>query len=350
MFERFNVINGHTRLHGRTLMAGSKRVAVLLVGILLVWAGLCQIGGQTPLAGSLRVYPGAGDDVARRVEIPAREEAQEIYSQVGQPMTILFVAPSGKAVRKGDLLVELDASPLVDRRIQQIFDTHKAESELILATDALEMEKRADTGQIELAEKALRLAQGQLKAFTEGEYPTQLAEAQAEAALAEQRSLMARDRYERLRHPGQQGNQDEQAAAELQLQEAYLALMEARLQGSAAANRLALLQKSVHDNKIAELELAVAQREYDLARAKDALSSATLRGKQAVALAEMSNQTESARLARLDDQIRKSRIYAPRDGTVVYPPDADEAATKPGATVYDRQVLLRLLPVTPAKP
>jgi HlyD family secretion protein len=323
-------------------MAGSKRVAVLLVGILLVWTGLCQIGAQAPLAGSPRVDSLGGDEPFWRAEVQPRSEAEEIYSQVGQPMTILFVAPPGKAVKKGDLLVELDASPLVDKKMQQLLDAQKAASELILAKDSLEMDKRAATGQIELAEKALRLVQGQLKAFTEGEYPLQLAEAQAEASLARERCALAEERFNQLRAESQQ--------ATMEIREAHLAFLEASAQSRAAENRLAFLQKSVHDYKVAELELTVAQREFDLARAKDALSSATLRGKQAVSLAEMTCKTESHRLVRLDDQIGKSKIYASRDGTVVYPNDADEAATKPGATVYDRQVLLRLLPVTPAKP
>jgi HlyD family secretion protein len=328
-------------------MAGSKRVAVLLVGILLVWTGLCQIGVQAPLAGSPRVYPGAGDDSAWRAEIPARDEVQEICSQVGQPMTILFVAPSGKAVKKGDLLVELDASPLMDKRIQQILDTNKAESEMILAKDSQEMDQRAATGQIELAEKALRLARSQLKAFTEGEYPHQLALAEGAAAIAKQKQLMMEWRVTQLRADVKTGADPAQETA---LQEAEIAWREAQMQTVEAEGSLAILKSSFHDNKVAEFELAVAQREFDLARAKDALSSAMLRGKQTVSFAEMSYTTESHRLAKLDDQIGRSKIHAPRDGTVMYPSDADEGATKPGATVCDRQVLLRLLPVTPAKP
>ncbi len=283
-----------------------------------------------------------------RAEVPARDETLEIASQVGQPMTIVFVAPSGKTVKKDDLLVELDASPLADRRIQQILDARKTNSEMILAKDALEMDQRAAAGQIALTEKALHLAQAQLQAFTEGEYPNQLADAQAEVALAKAKKDMTQGRFNRLRARSQQGTPDEQAADELQ--EAQLVFLEASAQSNSAENRLAFLQKVGHDNKIAELELGVAQREYDLARAKDALSSTTLRDKQALSLAEMTYKTQANEVARLDDQIRKSKIYAPRDGTVVYPDNGDEAATKPGATVYDRQVLLRLLPTTPAKP
>lgn len=322
-------------------MAKAKRAGMLLIGMLL-GTGLCQIGGPAPLAGAPRANPLGSGEQFLRAEVPAQDQAQEICSQVGQPMTILFVAPSGKAVKKGDLLVELDASALADKRIQQTLDAQKADSEMILAKDALEMDQLAATGQIDLVEKALRLAQAQLKAFTDGEYPIQLAEAQAEVSLAKGKLVLASDRFKHL--------QAESPQVTMELREADLAVVEASAQSSSAESRLALLQKSVHDNKVAELELAVAQKEYDLARAKDALSSATLRDKQALSLAEMTCKTEAQRLALVDDQIRKSRIYAPRDGTVVYPDNADEAATKPGATVYDRQVLLRLLPVTPAKP
>ena len=70
----------------------------------------------------------------------------------------------------------------------------------------------------------------------------------------------------------------------------------------------------------------------------------------ALSLAEMSRTMESDRLAKLDDQITKCKIYAPRDGMVDQPRDDDEAAVRPGAVVRERQVLVRLLPVKASKP
>ncbi len=119
------------------------------------------------------------------------------------------------------------------------------------------------------------------------------------------------------------------------VQEAQLALQEASLQSQAAENSLSMLKSFVHDNKVAELELAVAQREYDLARAQDALTAAKSRGGATLSLAEMQYHREQDRLAKLDDQIVKAKIYAPRDGIVAYPNDADEPPIKAGTVVRE---------------
>jgi len=323
-------------------MAGSKRVGLLAVGAIL-WAGLCLLGPQTPLAGE-RQAAKPGDREARALP-PAG--SVDLRYEVGQPVTILSVVPPGKSVKKGDLLVELDSSAFVDKRIQQVRDVKKAETEMILATESQDREKRAAGGQVGLAEKALRLAQAQLKAFIDGEYPHQLALAQGAAAIADEKREMLEDRVAYLRHAAETQKEE---AAQTSRQEAELALQEAKLQSYAATDSLALLKSVVHDNRVAELEMVVAQREFDLARARDAVSVATTCGAATVSLAEMNHRMESNRLAKLDDQITNCRIYAPQDGTVVYPDDAGAAAVKPGAVVRERQVLIRLLPVTPPKP
>ena len=299
-------------------MARSKQVGTLALGTLL-WVGLYPLVPQALRAGERQA-----------------QEAEPICSQVGQPMTILSVARPGQAVKKGDLLVELDAAALVDQRIQQVRQVRKAESDWILARETLSWQKRAAEGQIMLAEKALRLAQAQLKAYTEGEYPRQLALAQGAAVLALEKSKAAEDRLVRLRA------RDAQALTALQ--EAEMLLQEAKLQALAAEGTLAHLKSFVHDNKVAELELVVAQKEFELARAKDELSRATITGEAAQSFAETNYRMESDRLAKMDDQIRQCKLYAPRDGIVDHPANDREAQAQPGAVVRARQFLLRLLP------
>lgn len=316
-------------------MAKAKRIGTFLLGVLL-GTGLCQIGAQGSSAGSERFI--------WRAEVQPYGKAEELRSQVEQPMTVLFVAPSGQSVRKGDLLVELDASALTGARIQQVLDTRKAVVEMSLAEESLQREERTAAGQVTLAEKALRLAQNQLKAYTEGEYPHQLALAEGTAAIAKQKELMLRDRMEHLRADAKASNDPATANA---LQDADLALREAMMRTMEAQNSLALLKSCIHDNKVAEIELIVAQKEFDLVCAKDSLSAATSRGALEHSLAEMRCQMERDRLAKLDDQIGKCKIYAPRDGTVLQPEGDDETPIKAGVTVNERQVLIRLLPVKP---
>ncbi|MBM4025732.1 MAG: hypothetical protein FJ280_10040 [Planctomycetes bacterium] len=319
-------------------MNRSKRVAALLAGILVVWVGF---GPQAPRAGE-RQPPERSSRVLREAKARPPAGSVDLRCQAEQPTTILFVVASGESVKKGDLLVELDASPLIDRRIQQVFQTRKTETDMIVARETQHWEKQAAAGRVEIAQKALRLAQGHLKAYTEAEHPQQLALAEGTARLARERVMMAEERYVHLR-AGLTNEKDQDRRV---LQEAQLALEEAKLQGHAAVGTLASLKDFGHANRVAELELGVAQREFDLARAQDALAAATARGGAVLQLAEISHQMEADRVAKMDDQVAKCKVYAPQDGTVVHPSDAGEAALRPGAVVRSGQVLLRLLPVT----
>jgi HlyD family secretion protein len=326
-------------------MNKSKRVAAVVVGIFLVWVGLCQIGAQVPFAGERSTAaPSSRSAGGMRTALPAG--AVDLRCEVEPPTTVLSVVPSGQAVKKGDLLVELDVSALVEKRIQQVHAVKKAETEMVLAKESQEREKRAAAGQVALAEKALRVAQGQLKAYQEGEYPNQLALASGTLALAEQRRLMAECRFQELKAAERTQDTEKGTTA---LQEADLTLREAQLQSMMAQNALASLKGFVHDNKVAERELTVAQHEFDLARAQDAVSAAATRGATTLSLAEMSYRMEADRLAKLDDQIARGKIYTPQDGTVVYPVDTD-APIQPGTVVRNGQVLVRLLPETRSQP
>jgi HlyD family secretion protein len=326
-------------------MNRSKRVAALWVSILLAWLGLCQLRPQVPLAGE-RQASATDSRAVRETKTSPPAGSVELRSRVEQPTAILSIVPPGESVKEGDLLVELDCAALMDKRIQQVLDVRKAETEMILARESQERDKRAAAGQVALAEKALRLAQAQLKAFVEDQFARQLALAEGAAAVAKLKYVMAEERVKQLQADKTQTEQTVASA----LQEAQIAQQETRVQLDAAESALAHLKGAGHDNKIAELELVVAQRQFDLARAEDAVSAAATRGAATVPLAEMIRQMEADRLAKLDDQIVKCKVYAPQDGTVVYPDDADAAALKPGVVVREGQILIRLVPIAQRKP
>ncbi len=327
-------------------MSRSKRVAAVSVGVFLAWVGLCHLGPQVPLAAE-RQTPATGSRVVRETRTAPPAGSVELRCQMEQPTVILSLVPPGETVKKGDLLVELDAAALVDKRIAQVFQVRKAEAEVARAKSTRQNAEQAGQGQIDLVQRALRLAQGQLKAFTEGEYPHQLALAQGTVAIAKERRTIAEYR---MSQPRTDFETRKDEAARAAYQEAQMTLQEADLRLMEAEGTLTLLKSFVHDNKVAELELVVLQRQFELARAKSASADAGLQADIALSLAETRRQMEADRLARLDDQIVKCKIYAPRDGTVDQPRSPDEAAVKPGAVVREQQVLVRLLPVQPVKP
>ena len=262
-------------------MAGSKQViGVLLAGILL-WAGLGLPGPQALLGE--RTPGGRNGKPPREGCAPAG--SVELRCQVEPPTTILSVVAPGESVKKGDPLVELDTSAFVDKRMLQILQLRKAEAEMTRAARSRQSAEQAGQAQVDLAQRALRLAQGRLKAFTEGEYPQRLALAEGAAAIARQKLLMIQDRVMRLRVGVKDSNDHEAITL---LQETEIELAEAKMQATGAEGSLAILKTFLHGNRVAELELAVAQREFDLARAKAATADANVQASMALSLAEMS--------------------------------------------------------------
>jgi HlyD family secretion protein len=258
----------------------------------------------------------------------------DIRNEAEQPLSILYVAPQGEAVKKGDLLVELDVAPLLDKKIGQELRQKKAETELVLAKQARSAAQKAGQGDIEIAEKALHLAQTQLKTFREGEYPLQLSTAESKVAVANEGLALAEEQVALLR------TNAEGPDAKARVLEAQLAYAEAKTQAEQAKSELAYLTHFEQPQRIEELEFGVAQREYELARAKDALLGAGLRTAQAMSLAEATYNRESARLARWNHVLERSKMYAPRDGVVVYP--EGETPLRPGVVAGVGQVLVRL--------
>ena len=309
-------------------MAGSKQVSgVLLAGIFL-WVGLGLLGPQVPLAGERQPQATAAGGIRQAKSVAPRWIGGPSLPG-GAADNDSVCGPGGRIGEEGRPLGRAGCLGFRGQEDTASLPTRKAEADWILARESQSFEKRTANGQIDLAAKALRLAQNQLKAYTEGEYVDQLAMAEAARKIAGEKRVMAEVRVARLQAtlkpddtPG--------TATMTTFQEAQMALQEASVQSAAAENALTMLKTFGHDNKVAELELAVAQREFDLARAQDALSAATARSGALLQLAETTRDMEADRLAKLDDQIVKGKIYAPRDGMVVYPDDAGEAVINQG--------------------
>jgi HlyD family secretion protein len=334
-----------------------------LVVVALLGMGIGRfIGGTTLICDSALGQPqdSAAADAGRTyLETGVLEpvEGVDLRNEAGRPLPVLFIASPGRAVKKGDRLVELDAPALAEKRIQQVARTQRAQAELALAKASIEREERAANRQIEIAEKALRLVQGQLTAFQEAEYPSQLTAAQDEVNLAGERLAIMEANMQRLEanaKKSQGAEATQPAPEEIHVSEARIAVLEARMHLQAARDKLTFLQHVAREQRTAEIELAIAQRESDLARARDAVSDVADRGRAAVAIAETNSHLASSRLARLESQLAASTIYAPRDGTVVLPKSSTpgapgETGIKVGDTVGNGQTILRLADVTRLK-
>ncbi len=271
-----------------------------------------------------------------------------LKSQIEGRTTILYLVPEGKEVKKGEVLVELDASSLEDQLINQEISVQNAEAAYIGARENFEIVKNQTQSDIDVAELDYEFAQLDLEKYLEGEYPNELKKLNTNITLAEEELTRAQDQYK-----WSQTLYKEKYISETELKSDELAAKKANLNLQIARQDLQLLEDYTKKRQVAQLVSDVTQtkmaleRTYRKASAEVAQASAELQAK----LAEYDRQKD--KLAKLERQIANAVIKAPMDGTVIYATSVrmsfrgNEEPLDEGQEVRERQELI-YLPTTDA--
>jgi HlyD family secretion protein len=263
--------------------------------------------------------------------IKAREQVI-VKSEVEGRTSIMTLIPEGTRVNKGDLLVELDGSQLLDNRIDQEITVQNAEAAFIGAREN------------HVAELTLEFAKQDLAKYLEGEYPNLLTEAKAQITLSEEELKRAEEKVKWSRRLF-----DEKYISQTELQADELAASKAKLNLDLAKNNLTLLEKFTYKRNLAQLNSDVKQAAMAFERTKRkatadvAQAEADLKAKQS----EFNRQQD--KLKKIEEQIIKTRIYAPADGLVIYATSARRGGWRSsrepldvGQDVLERQELIYL--------
>jgi len=285
-------------------MKTSKNISLPFLSVLCVVVCVslpaAGAGGSGPLRRQAGLQPG---------------ESQLLHSKIGRPTTVLFVVPEGTVVDKGDLLVTLDDSDLIEREAEQKLRVIEAQAQMERAEAQYEGGREQRNEALAFAERAYKLAEMTLRSFHKHEYPLELSQAENELVLAQERLGLAGARVSYLEKAAEAG-----VEREFGLKEARLVLIESELQVKAAENRIRLLKDVVQERKKLELQLEVSRRKQDLARAREEASrTADRRRKSRWEMAAERYRVESDRLRRLETQRRACNVHAPRAGKVIYP-------------------------------
>jgi multidrug resistance efflux pump len=247
--------------------------------------------------------------VTERGEIEAFD-VTEIRSLVKSNNTtgnaILRIVPEGTLVKKGDFLVELDASALKAQRTTQKI--------LVNAAKAAEVEAHNNYDVAVIAKKE----------YLEG---TNLQERQlieSEVFVAEENLNRAKEYYAYSQKLASKGYVNE-----LQLEADRFAVEKANKDLDAAKTKLRVLDEFTKPKMVSTLDSAIliAKAKWDSG--------------------QNSHELELEKLAELDDQIAKCTIMSPQDGIVKYAHVMDgrgdqEFIVEEGTIVRERQAIIRL--------
>jgi len=271
-----------------------------------------------------------------------------ITSEVQGRPTILSLIPEGTIVEAGDLLIELDSSQLEENLLDQTIRVQNSEAAFIRARENLEVVRNQARADVMQAELNLRFAAEDMTMYREGEHPKRVKELEARIALSAEELQRARQAVE-----GSQVLFEERFISQNELQADELAARKAELNLDLARADLELLRQHTHQRRLDELTAAIDQTTLALDRVQRRTAADIIQAEAELSAREAELAQQRGRRDRIEEQIRKTRITAPRGGLVVYATStqvswrgqADPLAE--GQEVRERQHLIHL-PTTDA--
>jgi HlyD family secretion protein len=321
-------------------------VAIVAIGLAVVWLKVGQ-GSESPSAQLATFTAKQGPltiSVLEAGTIKAREQ-EIIYNEVEGRTSIVKIISEGAQVKKGDLLVKLDVSTLTDRRIDQEIGVQNAQASYINAKENFEIIKNQAMSDVNVAELTLQFARQDLKKYMEGQYPNQLAAARNDITLAEEELKRAEETLQ-----WSQRLFTEKYLSQTELQADELARNRSKVKVEVAKNDLTLLQEYTNKRQIAQLESDVKQAEMSLERTNRKANANVVQAEADLNAKKQEFDRQTAKLAKLEDQLNKATILAPRDGMVIYATSVQQGGfhhenrqpLEEGVEVFERQELIYL--------
>ncbi|HPC95087.1 MAG TPA: efflux RND transporter periplasmic adaptor subunit [Sedimentisphaerales bacterium] len=343
--------NGMTNGRRKPLRLLGVLVILAAVALVIIWLKVVRAGDSptTQMATFAAQRGPLTISVLESGTIKAREQII-ITNQLEGRTSIIYLIDEGTKVKKGDLLVELDASTMQDQRIDQDITVQNAEAAYVNAKENMDIVQNQAQSDVELAELTLEFARQDLNKYKEGEYPNALAKALAEIQLAEEDKTRALEKVEWSRKL-----YEEKYLSKTELQADELAFSRAEVNLQVAQRDRELLEDYTYKRQIAQLESDVRQAEMALERTQAKARANVAQARAELLARKQEYERQKYKLDKIDDQISKAKVYAPADGMVIYATSARRGGWRDnrepldeGVEVFERQELIYLPTATSA--
>lgn len=320
-------------------------IVFLLIGIAVV--AFNHSGSKTILAGDMPTFTVKKGPLRISVTESGTIQAREqiiLKSELEGRTTILYLIEEGTRVKKGDLLVELDASDLIDARVDQQIRVQNAEASFIGARENLAVVENQAKSDVDKADLALDFAKQDLKKYVEGEYLNQRKEMESEITLAKEELQTAE---EKLKWSQKLAEKEYISQTDLQIDE--LSSHRKKLDLELAENNLHLLEDFTHPRNLAKLESDVNQAAMALERTNRKAKADVVQAEAELKARESEFNRQKDKLQKNEEQIGKAKIYAPADGLVIYATSAksrgwrgNQEPLAEGSEVHEQEELIYL--------
>ena len=227
--------------------------------------------------------------------------------------TILWVVEDGVSVKTGELLVEFDAAALVEKRNDQEIIANTAHGNLIIAEERLGVTKGECEGNLLEREVTLDLAKMALEKYEKGDFPEEKRQCEANIALADEELQRAAEKLDWSRKLAKEG-----FLTRTELQADELTLRRKEIDLEMAKTKMNVLTNYTVHQKRATLQSDVRKATRAVARTQWQNKSQIRQGETEIIQRSREYYRATNRLAELNFQISKSKIYAPTNGIVLY--------------------------------
>jgi len=329
-------------------MINNKVFWLTVMAVAVVFAGIVWLskGGDTQ-ATTQATYPVAQGPLTISITVSGTIKAREmtiIKNEVEGQTSIISLIPEGTRVQKGDLLVELDASSLIDNRLDQEIRQQNAEAAYIGATENLAVVKNQAKSDIDLATLTLQFAREDLQKYIDGEYPNELKKAESEIKLAQEVLTRSQETLKWSRTLF-----EEKYLSETEMKADELLETKNTLNLELAQNNMNLLREFTYKRKLAQFESDVRQAEMALERVTRKASADVVQAEANLKAKQLEDTRQRDKLQKFEEQIKKAKIYAPSEGLVIYATSArtggryfDVTPLIEGRSVREREELIYL--------
>lgn len=245
-------------------------------------------------------------------DVVCQVKARNVASALAATIKRVLVE-DGATVKKGQPLVELDSSGLEEALQTEQITRDRDELEWAQAREDLAIVQSQNESDVSAARLAARLAEMSLERFLKGDREEQLRGVKVTLLAAEANVEQWKEALEQA-----QDKLKQQEATEGQVRVARLRLEAAKAEVEKARLSLQTLEKYSGPQTETDLRGTLAGARQGLERtqrqtkAKETLARQSLEAKKAV------YQQELARCHEAEEEIKKCKILAPRDGMVVY--------------------------------
>ncbi len=264
-----------------------------------------------------------------------------IRNEVDGTSRVIYIIPEGEVVKSGDLLVELDSAEAVEQVNQQKLSFESAVQTFEAAKANLEIEQSQVQSLIDTAILNTNFAYIDYRKFIEGDRLQQLRNAEILIQQAEESLKL---------------NQNQLYWSQRLFDQGFEAKTNLERDQMAVTNGLLSLEQAKTEFKMLELyDLPKLEETYvsALIEASNELTRVILQGTNTLnkAIADLTTQSNTLRLneerlQREEEQLEKSKIFAPKGGMVVYAKSrsrfSSESMIEEGAQVRKRQELITL--------